>query len=131
MSYLIALLLFLPFIGFVFYIQAMSKALASIDPPLRTYGPAMAWLLLIPIFNVIWFFFLLRAIEDGFEKMAQQQRLSQPVDTGYKLGIAMGCCWAACFVPKIMFIAVIPMFVFSILHWNKLAKAQQAVIRSE
>jgi hypothetical protein len=85
----------------------------------------MAWLLLIPVFNVIWFFFLLKSIKGGFLKMYENKRISQPIDTGYTYGIAMGCCWAAIFIPKLIFVALIPMFVFSILHWTKLNNARK------
>jgi hypothetical protein len=85
----------------------------------------MAWLLLIPVFNVIWFFFLLKSIKTGFLRMYENKRISQPIDTGYAYGIAMGCCWAAIFIPKLIFVALIPMFVFSILHWTKLNNARK------
>jgi hypothetical protein len=120
-----ALLIIIPFVTFVFYIRAISKTIKAIDPEYRTQAPGMAWLLLIPVFNVIWFFFLLKAIKTGFLRMHENKRISQPIDTGYTYGIAMGCCWAAIFIPKLIFIALIPMFVFSILHWTKLNNARK------
>lgn len=120
-----ALLIIIPFVTFVFYIRAISKTIKAIDPEYRTQAPGVAWLLLIPVFNVIWFFFLLKAIKTGFLRMHENKRISQPIDTGYTYGIAMGCCWAAIFIPKLIFIALIPMFVFSILHWTKLNNARK------
>jgi hypothetical protein len=120
-----AFLIIIPFVTFVFYIRAISKTIKAIDPEYRTQSPGMAWLLLIPVFNVIWFFFLLKSIKTGFLRMYENQRVSQPIDTGYTYGIAMGCCWAAIFIPKLIFVALIPMFVFSILHWSKLNNARK------
>ena len=120
-----ALLIIIPFVTFIFYIRAISKTIKAIDPEYRTQSPGMAWLLLIPIFNVIWFFFLLKSIKTGFLRMHENKRISQPIDTGYTYGIAMGCCWAAIFIPKLIFVALIPMFVFSILHWTKLSNARR------
>ncbi|MBU3586107.1 hypothetical protein [Polynucleobacter sp. AM-26B4] len=120
-----AFLIIIPFVTFVFYIRAISKTIKAIDPEYRTQSPGMAWLLLIPVFNVIWFFFLLKSIKTGFLRMYESQRVSQPIDTGYTYGIAMGCCWAAIFIPKLIFVALIPMFVFSILHWTKLNNARK------
>jgi hypothetical protein len=125
---LAAFLIIIPLVAFVFYIRAISKALAVIDPSYRTQPPGMAWLLLIPIFNVIWFFFLLKAIKNGYERMADARRFNQKIDTGYHYGIAMGCCWAAAFIPKLIFISIIPMFVFSILHWTKLNNARRQAL---
>ncbi len=120
-----AFLIIIPFVTFVFYIRAISKTIKAIDPEYRTQSPGMAWLLLIPVFNVIWFFFLLKSIKTGFLRMYENKKISQPIDTGYSYGIAMGCCWAAIFIPKLIFIALIPMFVFSILHWTKLNNARK------
>ena len=126
---MLAFLIIIPLVAFSFYIREISKTLAAIDPSCRTQKPAMAWLLLIPIFHVIWFFFLLKNIQAGFQKMFDQQLIEKPIDTGYNYGIAMGCCWVASFIPSLFFIALIPMFVFSILHWNKLSLARRSLKR--
>jgi len=126
---MLALLIVIPFIFFVLYINAISKTLRAIDPEMRTQSPAMAWLLLIPVFNVIWFFFLIKAIQEGFGRMQDAGRLKKEVDTGYNMGLAAGVCWVASIIPRLMFLAFIPLFVFSVLHWNKLQKARQAVIQ--
>ncbi len=122
-----AFLIIIPFVTFIFYIRAISKTIKAIDPEYRTQSPGMAWLLLIPVFNVIWFFFLLKSIKTGFLRMYENKKISQPIVTGYTYGIAMGCCWAAIFIPKLIFIALIPLFVFSIFHWTKLNNARKRI----
>lgn len=124
---LLAFLIIIPFVAFVFYIRAISKALSVIEPAHRKQAPGMAWLLLIPVFNVIWFFFLLKAIREGFEQMLLHHQIEKPIDTGYSYGIGMGCCWAASFIPGLFFIALLPMFVFSMLHWTKLNQARRQI----
>jgi len=126
---MLAILVIIPIIFAVLYINAISKTLRAIDPDMRTQSPGMAWLLLVPVFNVIWFFFLIKAIQDGFSRMQEAGRLKKDVDTGYNIGLAAGICWVATFIPRLMFLAFIPLFVFSVLHWNKLQRARQAVIQ--
>jgi hypothetical protein len=126
---MLAFLIIIPLVAFSFYIYAIKKTLAAIDPSCRTQRPVMAWLLLIPIFNVIWFFFLLQAIRQGLDTMFQKNLIVKPIDSGYHYGIAMGCCWVASFIPGIFFIAVLPMFVFSILHWTKLSNARDQITK--
>lgn len=123
-----AIILAIPLLAYLFYVLEVSRTLGSIDPEFRSQTPSMAWLLLIPVFNVIWFFFLINAIRDGFEQMALHGRLRKEVDTGHKVGMAMGCCWAASFIPRLIFLSIIPLFVFSVLHWNALNKARKQVI---
>jgi divalent metal cation (Fe/Co/Zn/Cd) transporter len=129
MIHMLAILVIIPIIFAVLYINAISKTLRAIDPDMRTQSPGMAWLLLVPVFNVIWFFFLIKAIQDGFSRMQEAGRLKKDVDTGYNIGLAAGICWVATFIPRLMFLAFIPLFVFSVLHWNKLQRARQAVIQ--
>ena len=53
-----AMLIFaIPLIAYVLYVLEVSRTLGAIDADLRIQGPGMAWLLLVPVFNVIWFFF--------------------------------------------------------------------------
>lgn len=40
----------------IFYILTLSRALQKCSPQLRTMKPGMVWLLLIPLFNVLWQF---------------------------------------------------------------------------
>ena len=126
---MLAILVIIPLIAFILYINAIRKTLQAIDDDMRTQSPAMAWLLLIPVFNVVWFFFLIKAIQTGFERMQQAGRLKKEVDTGYNIGLATGVCWAASYMPRIMFLAFIPLFVLSVLHWHQLQRARQAVIK--
>jgi hypothetical protein len=127
---MMALIFTIPLIASILYINSIQKTLASIDPDFRSQSPAMAWLLLVPVFNAIWFFFLINAIRDGFEKMEANGKLKNQADTGHNIGLAVGICLAASFVPRLMFLAFLPLFVFSVLHWNKLQRARQSVIES-
>lgn len=125
---MLAFLVIIPLVAFSFYIHAIKKTLAAIDPSCRIQKPAMAWLLLIPIFNVIWFFFLLQAIRKGVDGMYEKKLVPNRIDSGYHYGTAMGSCWVASFIPGIFFIAVLPMFVFSILHWTKLNNVRSQIM---
>lgn len=125
---MMAIIIAIPLIASILYINAIRKTLASVDPDMRSQNPEMAWLLLVPVFNAIWFFFLISAIRDGFSKMEANGRLNTSADTGYNIGLAVGFCLAASFIPRLIFLAFIPLFIFSVLHWNKLQRARQSVI---
>jgi len=50
------------FVPAVFYLLTLQKALARCDEPSRTTSPESVWLMLIPVFNFVYQFFLVSHI---------------------------------------------------------------------
>ena len=42
----------------IFYLLTLQKALNRCSPECRAMNPGMVWLMLIPLFNVVWQFFI-------------------------------------------------------------------------
>ncbi len=116
------------YVPLIFYILSLQRALEAIDAPVRPVAPGLAWLLLIPLFNFIWIFFLVVWIAKGFEKMWQNQRLTNQTSAGFGVGIAYGVCWVICLIPGLNLLAVIPSLVLWILHWVQVNQARKMVI---
>lgn len=116
------------YVPLVFYILALRKALAAIDPAMRSVTPGLSWLLLIPVFQLIWIFFLVVSVSRDYEKMWLAGRLSAQTTTGFGVGIAYGVCTALCLVPGPNLLMWIPALVFWILHWVKVNEARGLVI---
>src|ERR1700712_2050103 len=70
----ILLLLFI--IPVIFYLITLQKTLESISLPNRKMPPVQVWLLLIPIVNFIWQFFVVSNISDSIK--AECNRLNIP-----------------------------------------------------
>jgi hypothetical protein len=82
-----ALVFVLPYI---FYILQVQRVLRLISPDLRKAEPETAWLLLIPVFRLVWSFILVTRIGDSLR--AEQQRrgiLEFDERPGFALGMAM------------------------------------------
>jgi len=116
------------YVPLIFYILTLQRALDAVDPPLRPVAPGLVWLLLIPLFNFIWIFFLVVWITKGFEKMWQSQRLTAQTSAGFGVGIAYSVCWVLCLVPGLNLLLVIPSLVLWILHWVQVSQAKKLVI---
>jgi hypothetical protein len=114
----------------IFYILSMQKALAAIDQDKRPIAPGLAWLYLIPIFNIVWIYFLVVYISRGYARMGEAGRLSRPTAGGFGVGLAFAICLSLTLVPGLNLLAIIPMIVLWILHWVQVHSAQQAVIRT-
>ncbi len=45
-------------VPFVFYCLSLQKALNRCSPECRAMNPGMVWLMFIPLFNLVWHFFV-------------------------------------------------------------------------
>jgi hypothetical protein len=74
----------------VFYIRTLQRALERCSPASRTMPPYKVWLLLIPLFNLIWHFFVVsnvaRSLGNEFESRNARNAALKP---GKWVGIAM------------------------------------------
>lgn len=50
------------FVAGIFYVLTLYRALAKCSPASRTMLPEMVWLLLIPLLNLVWNFFVVSAL---------------------------------------------------------------------
>ena len=45
-------------VPFIFYLLTLQKALSRCSPGCRAMNPGMVWLMLIPLFHIVWQFFV-------------------------------------------------------------------------
>ena len=90
----------------------LQRCLASIPKELRQQEPALAWLLLIPIFNVIWMFFIFLPLARGYQAYFQSRGRTDKGDCGYHFNRRM--CIYTLLAP---IIPIIGWFIFSIVSF--------------
>lgn len=115
----------------VFYILSLQKALAAVSPENRKLEPGLAWLLLIPVFNIIWNFFIVDAIgvsfERGFQKYGIYHSKKQTYDLGLTMSILCCCYW----IPLLNILAILGSFVIWIIYWIKVVQYKNELISAE
>lgn len=116
------------YVPLCFYCLTLQKSLAAIDQKNRKVSPKTAWLLLIPFFNLIWIYFLVVNLKDGYDAMYAAGRLKSQSNAGFRIGIAMAICWSLGLVPFINLLTIIPSLVLWVFHWTKVAEARTLVI---
>lgn len=105
----------------IFYLLTLSKALAKCSPATRTMQPAMVWLLLIPLFNLIWNFLVVMALAKSLGAEFKARNIPEEALPGQTIGMAMAVCTACSIIPLINFIAAPVQFVLWIVYWVKIA----------
>lgn len=117
----IVLVLFL--IPTIFWLLTLQKALTRCRPENRTLEPAMVWLMLIPIFNLVWQFLLVNHLSDSIknEFAALGSDPGEP-NPGKGVGLAMCILNLASIIPYAGALAGIAALVCWIIHWVKIAE---------
>jgi hypothetical protein len=85
-------------IPFIFYLLALQRALERCSPQNRSMTPGLVWLLLIPLFAIVWQFFVVMALGRSLENEYRARGLRVTARPGQSIGIALGAvsCAMAC-----------------------------------
>ncbi len=86
----------------IVYIPRLQRALEKCSPASRTMSPGKVWLLLIPLFNDFWHFYvvsnLAKSLGNEFKNRNLPNADSEP---GKSVGLAMCVLLICSFIPKI------------------------------
>ena len=132
------MIIFLPavLIPFIFYLVALQKVLAVIAPESRMMAPAKVWLLLIPLFNIVWQFIVIKRIADSIKNECTQ--LNIPIEEErptYALGLTTTLLYLTSLIlnrkqyqPIIGSNMIITSFVCWIIYWLKIVGYKNFII---
>ncbi len=107
----------------IFYLLTLQKALAKCSPASRTMEPGMVWLCLIPLFTLIWNFFVVMALGKSLgNEMARRGIPNLEPLPGQPVGLAMSICVCCSIIPVLGTLASLAALALWILYWVKIAK---------
>jgi hypothetical protein len=87
-----------------------------------------AFLLLIPLFNLVWNFILLARVSAGFASFFESKNDASVGDCGAKLGLWYSICVIGCWVPLVYCVAVPAGMVLLILYLVKISSLRTRVL---
>jgi hypothetical protein len=93
--------------------------LSRIPPQYRKQEPGMAFLLLIPIFSIVWNFFVHPKVAESLKAYYDAQGPHTNGDCGASLALWLCICGACTFVPVLGLFAGVAGLVFMILFYVK------------
>jgi hypothetical protein len=119
MVFLIGFAIFL--IPAIFYCLTLQKALNRCAPENRAMAPGMVWLIFIPVFALVWQFFVVINIAKSLGAEFQKRGIAEEPEPGKKLGLIM-CILACCsIIPLLGILCSIGALVCWIMYWIKIA----------
>lgn len=108
-------------IPFIFYLLTLQKALNRCSPENRAMNPGMVWLTLIPLFGLVWQFFVVINVAKSLGAEFQKRGLSEESQPGKTLGLVM-CILACCgIIPFLGVLCSLGALVCWIIYWVKIA----------
>jgi len=115
-------------IPLIFYILSLQSALAAVSPENRKLEPGLAWLLVIPVFNFVWNFFIVDAIAVSFERDFQKYGVYHSKKQTFDLGLTMSILCCCFWIPLLNILAILGAFVIWIIYWIKVVQYKNELI---
>ena len=111
----------------------LHSALARVPREHRTMEPGLVWLLLIPLFSLIWNFFVFLRIPESYKNYFTAQGRTDVGDCGRGVGLGYAICGALAIVPCVNYLAAPVAVVLLIIFLVKVfgLKGQISAARGE
>jgi len=77
----------------IFYCLTLQKALNRVSPENRAMQPGMVWLLFIPLFNIVWNFFVVLNMAKSLGAEFKKRNIPADAVINWFSGIATLVCW--------------------------------------
>lgn len=112
------------------FCKSYKLLLDSIDPKAKPIPGGLAYLLFVPVFNLLWQIVLLFNVKNSVKRMRELGLTRVEADGGFGYGIAYIVLFlASSFLMDsvAILVAVVLGFVFWILTWNAVVKARKSL----
>jgi hypothetical protein len=107
----------------IFFLLTLQNTLSKCAPGFRTMEPGLVWLLLVPLFHLVWNFFVVMAIAKSLANEYARRGIPSPEPLpGQPIGIAMSVCVCCCIIPLFGAVAALASLVLWIVYWVKVAE---------
>ena len=105
----------------IFYLLTLQKALNRCSPENRAMAPGMVWLMLVPLLNIVWHFFVVINVAKSLGAEFQKRGIAEEPEPGKKIGLIM-CILACCgIIPLLGILCSLGALVCWIIYWVKIA----------
>lgn len=105
----------------VLYLLTLQNTLKQVETANRQVAPGNVWLMLIPLFSLVYAFILYPQLCDSVKAEYRYRGLNSNDDFGRGLGITMPILSLCSLIPGIGSLAGIANFVIFIIFWSKMA----------
>ncbi len=105
----------------IFYCLTLQKALNRCAPQNRAMSPGLVWLYLIPLFNLVWHFFIVINMAKSLHAEFVYRGIAEEPSPGQGIGLAACILDVASLIPYVNYLTGIGFLVCWIIYWVKIA----------
>ncbi|MHB1544348.1 MAG: hypothetical protein ACYCS1_09190 [Gammaproteobacteria bacterium] len=109
---------------YILYLITLMKTLQAVSPSARRLEPGLVFLLLIPLFNLVWNFFVVIKIRDSLKTEFASRNLPSE-GFGFGVGMAMSVLVALSLIPVVGLLTGLAGFICWILYWIQMSGYRQ------
>lgn len=117
-------------VPYIYFCKSYKLLLSAIEPKHDGMPGNLAYLLLIPVFNVIWWLILLFNVKNALTKLREETGLAKIVDGGFYFGLGSVISWvlAWCLPAVVSIVMSITCVVLWIVCWRKVVEARKSIL---
>ena len=112
----------------ILYILTLRNTFKAISVPNRTMSPNNTWLLLIPVFNLVWSFIVVNNLSESIRKESTVKSFPlAEANPANGTGIAMSVLRCTTVIPVLGFLSGIAAVVCWIIYWVQISNYKKAI----
>jgi hypothetical protein len=108
-------------VPFIFFLLTLQKAFNRCSPESRAMQPGMVWLMLIPLFNLVWQFFVVLNLTKSLAAEFRKRGIAVEPEPGKTMGLVMCILFCCGIIPFLGILCSLAGLVFWIIYWVKIA----------
>lgn len=113
----------------IFYLLNMQNTLKAVRSSNRQMEPGQVWLVLIPLFGLIWQFIMVNKVADSLKAEFAERKINVGEDRpGVNLGITYCTLFCCAIIPFLGTLAALGGLVVWIIYWVKIAEFKAKIV---
>ena len=112
---------------YVTYLVSLMKTFQAVSPSARRMEPGLFFLLLIPLFNLIWNFFVVIKMRDSLQAEFASRNLPGS-GFGFGVGLAMSVLVALSLIPVLGLFTGLAGFICWIIYWIQIVGYRRTLV---
>jgi len=106
----------------IFYLLTLQNTLKEVSPANQKMPPSNVWLILIPLFGMVWAFIVINRMADSLKaEFAKRNVVVEEDRPGYTIGLTYCILMCCSIIPILGSLAVMGGIVCWIIYWVKIA----------
>ncbi len=119
-------------VPFIFFLLTLYRTAEQISPQSRRLAPGQVWLMLIPLFNLVWMFIVINRLAASIKQECDRLNISYTQPTPTKdIGNIYAALAIAGLMPVIGFFFGLAAFVCWIIYWTQVARYRKLFIENK